>query len=192
MVMIKLPVLRFTKPTDLEKNGGGKRWQDLLGVACTAPSPSARPTATWWAASMCRASAASASRPVRSRSPCLRTAGSPTHWFAAPHCPRGAPCVLPFLGEVEVEEQIEHQPTRGGDSSFHADLDSFTRQKRLAAKDAALRELNKGNEVKPLPKAQPAGFNPDGTGSFTTRKADRFPSSGTIHSSAWMKAGLPS
>ena len=59
MVMIKLPVLRFTKPTDLDKNGGAGR---NFWAVCTAHSPSARPTATLSGAWMCRANAASASR----------------------------------------------------------------------------------------------------------------------------------
>ncbi len=33
----------------------------------------------------------------------------------------------------------------------------------------------KMHEVKPIPKPKPAGFNPDGSGSFPARKPDRFP-----------------
>ena len=36
LLMVKLPVLRFTVPVSKDKNGGGGRWQELLGgVYCT-------------------------------------------------------------------------------------------------------------------------------------------------------------
>ena len=79
-----------------------------------------------------------------------------------------------FLGELEAEDQPAHQATRAGDSSFHADLDSFTKVKRLAAKAAALKELNNNDLLKPSPGQQAAGFNPDGTGAFDANKSGRF------------------
>ncbi|MBI2724842.1 MAG: DUF2726 domain-containing protein [Polaromonas sp.] len=174
MVMIKLPVLRFTKPTDLDKNGGGKRWQDLLGgVYCTFTICTANGNVVGCVDVPGKRGISKSARQVKES--LLEDCRIAYTLVRSTALPSGSAMRAAFLGEVEVEEQVEHQPTRGGDSSFHADLDSFTRQKRLAAKDAALRELNKGNDVKPEPKTQPAGFNPDGTGSFTTRKPDRFP-----------------
>ena len=36
LIMVKLPVLRFTVPVSKDKNDGGARWQELLGgVHCT-------------------------------------------------------------------------------------------------------------------------------------------------------------
>lgn len=174
MVMIKLPVLRFTKPTGLDKNGGGKRWQDLLGgVYCTFTICTANGNVVGCVDVPGKRGISKSARQVKES--LLEDCRIAYTLVRSTALPSGSAMRAAFLGEVEVEEQVEHQPTRGGDSSFHADLDSFTRQKRLAAKDAALRELNKGNDVKPEPKTQPAGFNPDGTGSFTTRKPDRFP-----------------
>lgn len=174
MVMIKLPVLRFTKPTDLDKNGGGKRWQDLLGgVYCTFTICTANGNVVGCVDVPGKRGISKSARQVKES--LLEDCRIAYTLVRSTALPSSSAMRAAFLGEVEVEEQVEHQPTRGGDSSFHADLDSFTRQKRLAAKDAALRELNKGNDVKPEPKTQPAGFNPDGTGSFTTRKPDRFP-----------------
>lgn len=174
MVMIKLPVLRFTKPTDLDKNGGGKRWQDLLGgVYCTFTICTANGNVVGCVDVPGKRGISKSAREVKES--LLEDCRIAYTLVRSTSLPKAGAMRAAFLGEVEVEDQIEHQPTRGGDSSFHADLDSFTRQKRLAAKDAALRELNRGNDVKPLPKAQPAGFNPDGSGSFPTRKPDRFP-----------------
>ena len=89
--------------------------------------------------------------------------------------PRGSAMRAAFLGELEESDQIQAQETRGGNSSFHADLDTFTRDKRQAAKDAALRELNQSSEPSPVPTHQPAGFNPDGTGAFEASRSGRFP-----------------
>ena len=79
-----------------------------------------------------------------------------------------------FLGEMQVEDQKETQATRGGDSNFHADLDSFTKDKRNAAKAAALKALNNNNGAKTASTHQPAGFNPDGTGAFDAGKSGKF------------------
>jgi hypothetical protein len=80
-----------------------------------------------------------------------------------------------FLGEILVADQAEAQATRGGDSSFHADLNVFTKEKQLAAKAAALKALNNSEAGKAVPAAQPAGFNPDGTGAFGSSKPSRSP-----------------
>ncbi len=174
MVMIKLPVLRFTKPTDLDKNGGGKRWQELLGgVYCTFTICTTNGNVVGCVDVPGKRGISKSARDVKES--LLEDCRIAYTFVRSTALPKASAMRAAFLGEIEAEDQIEHQPTRGGDSSFHADLDSFTRQKRLAAKDAALRELNKGNEVKPIPKPQPAGFNPDGSGSFTTREPDRFP-----------------
>lgn len=177
MVMIKLPVLRFTKPTDLEQNGAGKRWQDLLGgVYCTFTICTANGNVVGCIDVPGKRGVNKSSRDMKQSllSDCriaytfVRSAALPT----------ASAMRAAFLGEIEVEDQVEHQPTRGGDSSFHADLDSFTRQKRADAKDAALRELNKGNEIRSISKSTkstPAGFNPDGSGAFPSRKPNGSP-----------------
>lgn len=51
-----------------------------------------------------------------------------------------------FLGESAVEQVRTYRETRGGDSSFNAELDAFTRQKLKTAKLVALKELNKDEQ----------------------------------------------
>lgn len=164
LVMVKLPVLRFMAPTDKDKNGGGGRWQEVLGgVYCTFTVCTTNGNVVGCVDVLGNRGMSKASRDLKDSllSNC-RIAYTVVRSSALP---KSTAMRAAFLGEMEIEDQVEAQETRGGDSSFHADLDSFTRQKRLAAKEAALRELNKGNDIKPLP-SQPAGFNPDGTGAF--------------------------
>ncbi|MES2363927.1 MAG: DUF2726 domain-containing protein [Pseudomonadota bacterium] len=174
LVMVKLPVLRFTIPVDKDKNGAGKRWQELLGgVYCTFTVCTANGNVVGCVDVPGKRGLGKANRALKESllSDCriaytvVRSAG----------LPKGSAMRAAFLGEIEVEDQLEHQPTRGGDSSFHADLDSFTRQRRLAAQEAALKELNKSDETRSQPRSQPAGFNPDGTGAMAAYKPDRFP-----------------
>lgn len=178
MVMAKLPVLRFTTPTDTDKNGGGTRWQDLLGgVYCTFTVCTTNGNVVGCVDVPGKNGMSKANRDLKESllSDCriaytvVRSAALPT-----PSAMRAA-----FLGEIAVEDTMEDQATRGGDSSFHADLDSFTRQKKMAAKEAALRELNKSEQAEVPAKSQPAGFNPDGTGAHgsgkSSHKPNRFP-----------------
>jgi hypothetical protein len=89
--------------------------------------------------------------------------------------PKASAVRAAFLGEMAIEDQVDAQATRGGNSSFHADLDSFTKEKRQAAKAAALQELNNHDALEPIPQSQVAGFNPDGTGALRSGKSGRFP-----------------
>jgi hypothetical protein len=172
MVMVKLPVLRYTTPTSKEENGGGDRWQDLLGgVYCTFTVCSPNGKVVGCVDVPGRRDISRAARQLKES--LLSDCNIAYTLVRHNGLPKGSAMRAAFLGEIEVEDQVEHLETRGGDSSFHADLDAFTRQKKQAAKDAALKELNKNNDVKAPAKAQPAGFNPDGTGGFTARKSDR-------------------
>ncbi|MES2413300.1 MAG: DUF2726 domain-containing protein [Pseudomonadota bacterium] len=174
MVMIKLPVLRFTMPTNPEQNGGGKRWQELLGgVYCTFTICTGNGNVVGCVDVPGKRGLSKSNREVKES--LLSDCRIPYTVVRSAALPTSTAMRAAFLGEVEVEDQPEYKLTMGGDSSFYAELDDFTRQKRIAAKAAALKELNKGNEVKPLPKAAPAGFNPDGTGAFGSKKPERFP-----------------
>ena len=172
MVMVKLPVLRFTTPTATERDDDGKRWQDLLGgVYCTFTVCTGNGNVVGCVDVPGKRGLSEDSRDLKESllSDCqiaytvVRAAALPK-----PSAMRAA-----FLGEVEPQEKREAEATRGGDSSFHAELDSFTRQKKLAAQEAALRELNKAQAAKQGQPGTPAGFNPDGTGAFGSGKATR-------------------
>jgi hypothetical protein len=174
LVMVKLPVLRFTMPVDKEKNGGGTRWQELLGgVYCTFTVCTTNGNVLGCVDVSGKRGMSRANRSLKES--LLSDCHIAYTVVSSKALPRGSAMRAAFLGELEEEDQIEEQVTRGGNSSFHADLDSFTRDKRLAAKEAALRELNQSSEPSPMPKHQPAGFNPDGTGAFGASQSRRFP-----------------
>lgn len=174
LVMVKLPVLRFTMPTETDRNGGGRRWQDLLGgVYCTFTVCTANGNVVGCVDVPGKRGISKAGRDVKES--LLSDCRIAYTLVRSTSLPKASAMRAAFLGELEVEDQVDHQHTMGGDSSFHADLDSFTRQKRAAAKEAALRELNKANEAKSASRAQPAGFNPDGTGAFAAKKSGRYP-----------------
>ena len=164
LVMVKLPVLRFMAPTDKHKSGGGVRWREILnGVYCTFTICTVNGHVVGCVDVVGKRGMSKASRDLKNA--LLSDCHIAYTLVRSNELPKGTAMRTAFLGEMAIDDQVEPQETRGGDSSFHADLDSFTRKKRLEARKAALRELNKGNDIKPLT-SQPAGFNPDGTGAF--------------------------
>lgn len=175
LVMIKVPVLRFTVPVSAEQNESRQRWQTLLsGVYCTYTVCTANGNVIGCVDVPGKRGLSKTSRSLKESllSDChiaytvVRSAG----------LPKATAMRAAFLGEIEVEDQPEHQPTRGGDSGFHAELDSFTQQKKLAAREAALRELNKNNEDLKAPSQGPsAGFNQAGTGPIEIQKNGNVP-----------------
>ena len=174
LVMVKLPVLRFTMPVDKEKNGGGTRWQELLGgVYCTFTVCTTNGNVLGCVDVMGKRGMSKANRSLKES--LLSDCHIAYTVVRSGYLPEGSAMRAAFLGELEVEDQLEEQVTRGGNSSFHADLDSFTREKRQAAKDAALLELNQSSEPSLPTKHQPVGFNPDGTGAFEASRSGRFP-----------------
>lgn len=178
LVMVKLPVLRFTTPVNKEKNGGGIRWQELLGgVYCTFTVCTTNGNVLGCVDVLGKHGMSKANRSLKEA--LLSDCQIAYTVVRSKALPRGSAMRAAFLGELESEDQIDEQSIRGGNSSFHADLAGFTRQKRQATKDAALLELNQPSEPSTSPKLQPAGFNPDGTAASVTSQAGplsgRFP-----------------
>ncbi len=174
MVMVKLPVLRFTVPVSKDENGGGARWQELLGgVYCTFTVCTSNGNVVGCVDVPGKRGLNKGNRQLKESllSDC-RVAYTVVRSVKLPQV---SAMRAAFLGEMPLEDQVEAQATRGGDSSFHADLDSFTKEKRQAAKAAALSLLNNSDSGKVVPTLQPAGFNPDGTGAFGAGKSGRFP-----------------
>lgn len=173
LVMVKLPVLRFTMPVSKDKNGGGARWQQLLeGVYCTFTVCTYNGNVVGCVDVPGKRGLSRTNRELKES--LLSDCRIAYTVVRSVKLPKASAMRAAFLGELEIEDQVEAQATRGGNSSFHADLDSFTKEKRLAAKAAALKELNTNDALKPLPARQPAGFNPDGTGAFDANKSGRF------------------
>lgn len=174
LVMIKLPVLRFTVPVDKDKNGGGARWQELLGgVYCTF-------TVCTFNGHVVGCVDVPGKRGLNKTSRDLKESLLSDCRIAytlarSVKLPKASAMRAAFLGEMEIDDQVEVEATRGGNSSFHADLDSFTKEKRAAARAAALQELNNNDALKPIPRSQAAGFNPDGTGAFGSDRSGRSP-----------------
>ena len=163
LIMVKLPVLRFTAPLEKDKPGRSNRWEELLsGVYCTFTVCTPSGNVVGCVDVPGKRGLGKAHRELKESllSDC-RIAYTVVRGGSLP---KASAMRAAFLGEIEVQDQVEEQVTRGGDSSFHADLDSFTRQKKAAAKEAALKELNKNVDEKSLPRLQPVGFNSDGSG----------------------------
>ncbi|MES2943961.1 MAG: DUF2726 domain-containing protein [Pseudomonadota bacterium] len=174
LIMIKLPVVRFTIPIK-EKGGRNKKWQKMLeGVNCTFSICTSNGSVVGCVDVPGKRGLPRGNRDLKDG--LLSDCGIAYTVVRGSELPKSSAMRAAFLGEANVEDQQEHQETRGGDSVFHADLDAFTARARQVAKEAALKELNKDSDAKRLPKvAAPAGFNPDGTGSFGSLKPPRFP-----------------
>ena len=175
LVMIKVPVLRFTVPVSKDENGGGARWQELLGgVYCTFTVSTSNGNVLGCVDVPGKRGLNKSNRQLKESllSDC-RIAYTVAR---SAKLPEVSAMRAAFLGEMQIEDRVEAQATRGGDSSFHADLDSFTKEKRLATKAAALKALNNNSDVgKTVAAPQSAGFNPDGTGAFGSDRSGRFP-----------------
>ena len=171
LVMVKLPVLRFTVPVSKDENGGGARWQDLLGgVYCTFTVCTANGNVVGCVDVPGKRGLNKNNRLLKET--LLSDCRIAYTVVRSAKLPQVSAMRAAFLGEMQLEDQVDAEATRGGDSSFHADLDSFTKEKRLAAKAAALKDLNSSDAVKvPSPSA---GFNPDGTGAFDAGQSGKF------------------
>ena len=173
LVMVKLPVLRFTVPVSKDKNGGGARWQELLGgVHCTFTVCTSNGNVVGCVDVPGKRGLNKSNRQLKET--LLSDCRIAYTVVRSAKLPEASAMRAAFLGEMQLEDQVENEATRGGDSGFHADLDSFTKEKRLAAKAAALQMLNNSEAGKAPPAPQPAGFNPDGTGAFGSGKSNRF------------------
>ena len=173
LVMVKLPVLRFTIPTGKEKNAAWPRLQELLnGVYCTFTVCTTNGNVVGCVDVPSKRGLSKASREMKES--LLSDCHIPYTVVRSLNLPQGVAMRTAFLGELEIKDQYEHQPTRGGDSNFHTDLDSFTQQKKQVAKVAALNEINKNEEGQVLPKSPSNGFSADGKAAFLTQKPKRF------------------
>lgn len=175
LVMVKLPVIRFTIPIK-DKKSGGKRWQKMLdGVNCTFTVCTVNGSVVGCVDVPGKRGLPRGNRDLKES--LLSDCGIAYTVVRGFELPKSSDMRAAFLGEPNIDEQAEHQETRGGDSSFHADLDAFTVQAKRAAKEAALKQLNKDSDAKRLPvaAAASAGFNADGTASAKSMKPPRFP-----------------
>ncbi len=176
-VMAKLPVLRFTVPLSKDENGGGTRWQELLGgVYCTFTVCTPNGNVVGCVDVPGKRGLNKVNRQLKES--LLSDCRIAYTVVRSVKLPQASAMRAAFLGEMPPEDVAEAEATRGGDSSFHADLNSFTQEKRRAAKAAALKVLNNNDVAKPAAAPSSAGFNPDGTGAFGSGKSGSLARSG--------------
>lgn len=141
IVMVKVPVLRFTVPTHKGQDNEAQRWQALLnGVYCTYTVCTPQGQVVGCVDLPGKRGLGQARREWKEK--LLSDCGMAYTVVLSADLPKGTAMRAAFLGEAQ-EEQLPHQTTRGGDSNFHADLASFNRRTVQVAKEAALARLNK-------------------------------------------------
>lgn len=172
-VMVKIPVTRFTIPNDRDKSEQEiEKWLEVLNGVYTTFSVCTFDGKVMGCVDVPGKRGLSKGNRELKES-LLSDCGIGYTVVRGTHLPKSNAMRAAFLGELLMDEE-DHQDTRGGDSSFHADLDAFTKEKVKAAKEAALKELNRNADETSRPK-QAAGFNADGTAAKTgSSRPDRF------------------
>ncbi len=176
VVMVKVPVMRFTIPSTKDQpENKDQHWHELLdGVYCTFVVSTLEGKVVGCVDVPGKRGLTKAQRDMKEG--LLLECGIGYTTVRSSSLPSGSAMRTAFLGEAEIIER-DHEETRGGNSSFHAALDEFTSEKVRTAKAAAIKELKDKQAAATETRAtnQSVGFNPDGTGSFMTRaKPDRF------------------
>lgn len=143
VVMAKIPVLRFTSPLDKEESQADReRWQALLaGVYTTFTVCTADGKVLGCVDVPGKRGLSQANRELKET--LLSDCGIAYTVVGVKRLPTGSAMRAAFLGEIPVEAKPDDWETRGGGSTFHADMDAFAQQKMNDARQAALKELNK-------------------------------------------------
>lgn len=129
MIMVKMPVVRYTIPVGKDKKAESKRLQDLIdGVYCSFAVCTISGTVVGCIDVPGKRGLPRGNRDLKES--LLSDCGIAYTVVRGFDLPRSSAMRAAFLGELEVEDKPEHQETRGGDSSFHADLDAFTAKAR--------------------------------------------------------------
>ena len=176
VVMVKVPVMRFTIPSTKNKpKNKDQHWHELLGgVYCSFTISTLDGKVVGCVDVPGKRGLTVAQREMKES--LLLVCGIGYTTVRSNSLPSVAAMRAAFLGEIEARAP-EATETRAGDSSFNAALDDFTSEKVRSAKAAAMKEL-RDKEVsasEARDKNRAVGFNPEGTGSFmTNEKPDRF------------------
>jgi hypothetical protein len=154
MVMVKVPVLRFTIPTDRERHKSAQ-WLEMLGAVyttftvCTADG-----TVVGCVDVPGKRGLGQANRELKEAllSDCnIAYTVVRSNSLPQPDAMRAA-----FLGEIANEFTTEPQQVYSEDTQFSAEVMNFTKEKMRAAKESAQRQINK--------QAQDAGGRPQHSG----------------------------
>ena len=179
IVMVKIPVQRFTTPLDTEKGRvHGERWLELLSGVYTTFTVCTTDGRVIGCVDVPSKRGLSHDN-FEFKETLLWDCGISYTVVRGTHLPSSGAMRAAFLGEAPAEEapaQARLAETRRGDTPFHAELAAFTKEKVRAAKEAAMKELNKDNhQVSPASRGGNVGFNATGTGSIKTAdQRDRF------------------
>ncbi|MFC5520202.1 hypothetical protein [Polaromonas jejuensis] len=173
IVMVKIPVQRFTLPIERERGpDSSERWLDLLnGVYTTFTVCNTDGKVVGCVDVPTKRGFSRANRELKET--LLSDCAIAYTVVRSDRLPAGSAMRAAFLGEIPAAPvQTVQEACVGVDTSFYAEIDAFTRQKMKAAREAALKELNRDNqEAVPPAKNRNVGFNPDGTG--TIRDLDK-------------------
>lgn len=142
MVMVKVPVLRFTVPVHKAQDATTQSWQELLkGVYCTYAVCTLQGKVVGCVDLPGKRGLPQATRELKEK--LLSDCGLAYTVVLLADLPKGTAMRAAFLGDAQEEDLLPHQTTRGGDSNFQADLASFNKRARQEAKTTALARLNK-------------------------------------------------
>jgi hypothetical protein len=169
MVMVKVPVLRFTIPMDRERHKSAQ-WLDMLGAVYTTFTVCSNDgTVVGCVDVPGKRGLGQANRELKEA--LLSDCNIAYTVVRSNSLPRPEAMRAAFLGEVANEFTTEPQQVFAEDVQFSAEVIAFTREKMRAAKESAQRQINK--------QAQDASARPanGGRGSVVV-EADtgRFPS----------------
>ena len=173
LVMIKVPVLRFTIPMDGERHKSAQ-WLELLnGVYTTFTVCTTDGTVVGCVDVPGKRGLGQAHRELKEA---LLADCNISYTVVRSHSlPKVEAMRAAFLGEIVDEFLTEPQPVYGEDRSFQAEVAAFTKEKMRAAKEAAQREINRQAQQASARAGNP-GYNGDRKGPDSASGApSRFP-----------------
>ena len=142
LVMVKVPVLRFTVPVHQKQEGISPRWQELLGgVYCTYTVCTPQGKVVGCVDIPGKRGLPQATRALKEK--LLSDCGLAYTVVLVNDLPKSTVMRAAFLGETQEQDPLPHQTTQGGDSNFQADLTAFNQRARQETKASALARLNK-------------------------------------------------
>lgn len=141
-VMVKIPVLRYTIALDPQKNQAhGERWLALLaGVYTTFTVCTADGKVVGCVDVPGKRALSQYDRELKET--LLSDCGIAYTVVRARRLPTRSAMRAAFLGEIPADAVTDDPQTRGGSSTFNADLDAFTQRTMNAARQAALKQIN--------------------------------------------------
>ena len=181
VVLVKIPVQRFTTPLDREngKRGGrGKAQSEQLLKSLTGIYTTFTVSTTDGKVVGCvdvPGKRGLSQDDFEVKEALLADCGIAYTVVRGVQLPTSIAMRAAFLGESAVEQVRKFRETRGGNSSFNAEVNAFTRQKMKTAKLVALKELNK-DEQQRIPAALDgkAGVGAQGAVPNKADQTDRF------------------